>query len=185
MARPRHCLSATHGWPSLNNSQCSSPTLYTHTVYARGREGARENRRWEGRREQGKKRRSLYLCSAKAPLLPGSVSRRVYRRRGTSLDRVYECLYHVSTVGFFTIRKKTDSWWGCVAKVTASHLLMARPRHCLSATHGWPSLNNSQCSSPTLYTHTVYARGREGARENRRWEGRREQGAGGREEAMM
>ena len=73
---------------------------------------------------------------------------------------------------------------------------MARPRHCLSATHGWPSLNNSQCSSPTLYTHTVYilsctaggkpaARGREGARENRRWEGRREQGAGGREEAMM
>ena len=69
---------------------------------------------------------------------------------------------------------------------------MARPRHCLSATHGWPSLNNSQCSSPTLYTHTVYilsctaggkqaARGREGARENRRWEGRREQGAGGRE----
>ena len=105
---------------------------------------------------------------------------------------------------FFTIRKKTDSWWGCVAKVTASHLLMARPRHCLSATHGWPSLNNSQCSSPTLYTHTVYielhgrrqagsegqgrsaaARGREGARENRRWEGRREQGAGGREEAMM
>ena len=51
---------------------------------------------------------------------------------------------------------KTDSWWGCVAKVTASHLLMARPRHCLSTTHGWPSLNNSQCSSPTLYTHTVY-----------------------------
>ena len=39
---------------------------------------------------------------------------------------------------------------------TASHLLMGRPRHCLSATHGWPSLNNSQCSSPTLYTHTVY-----------------------------
>ena len=38
------------------------------------------------------KRRSLYLCSAKAPLLPGSVSRRVYRRKGTSLDRVYVCL---------------------------------------------------------------------------------------------
>ena len=73
---------------------------------------------------------------------------------------------------------------------------MARPRHCLSATHGWPSLNNSQCSSPTLYIHTQCilsctaggkqaARGREGARENRRWEGRREQGSGGREEAMM
>ena len=62
MARPRHCLSATHGWPSLNNSQCSSPTLYTHTQCilsctaegkqaARGREVARENRRWEGQRE--------------------------------------------------------------------------------------------------------------------------------------
>ena len=89
----------------------------------------------------------------------------------------------------FYYSSKTDSWWGCVAKVTASNLLMARPRHCLSATHGWPSLNNSQCSSPTLYTHTVSctaggkqaARGREGARESRRWEGRREQGAGGRE----
>ena len=57
---------------------------------------------------------------------------------------------------FLLFVKKPDSWWGCVAKVTASHLLMARPRHCLSATHGWPSLNNSQCSSPTLYTHTVY-----------------------------
>ena len=91
----------------------------------------------------------------------------------------------------FYYSSKTDSWWGCVAKVTASHLLMARPRHCLSAIHGWLSLNNSQCSSPTLYTHTqcIYmsctaggkqaARGREGARENRRWEGRREQGAGG------
>ena len=56
----------------------------------------------------------------------------------------------------FYYSSKTDSWWGCVAKVTATHLLMARPRHCLSATHGWPSLNNSQCSSPTLYSHTVY-----------------------------
>ena len=47
---------------SLNNSQCSSPTLYTHTQCilsctaggkqaARGREGARENSRWEGQRE--------------------------------------------------------------------------------------------------------------------------------------
>ena len=34
----------------------------------------------------------LYLCSAKAPLLQGSGSRRVYRRKGTSLDRVYVCL---------------------------------------------------------------------------------------------
>ena len=38
---------------------------------------------------------------------------------------------------FFYYSSKTDSWWGCVAKETASHLLMARPRHCLSAIHGW------------------------------------------------
>ena len=38
------------------------------------------------------KRGDLYLCSAKAPLLPGSGSRRVDRRKGTSLDRVYVCL---------------------------------------------------------------------------------------------
>ena len=86
---------------------------------------------------------------------------------------------------------------GCVAKVTASHLLMVRPRHCLSATHGWPSLNNSQCSSPTLYTHIVYIElhgrrqaGSEGAgKERGRIEGGRDGGnkgwEGGREEAMM
>ena len=79
-------------------------------------------------------------------------------------------------------------------KVTAIHLLMARPRHCLSATHGWPSIHNTQCSSPTLYTHTVYIEmdGRRhacrqgGAGEERgRMDGGREQWVGGREEAMM
>ena len=34
------------------------------------------------------KRRRLYLCSAKDPVLHGSGSRRVYRRKGTSFDRV-------------------------------------------------------------------------------------------------
>ena len=37
----------------------------------------------------------------------------------------------------FYYSSETDSSWGCVAKVTASHLLIARPRHCLSAIHGW------------------------------------------------
>ena len=65
MARPRHCLSATHGWPSLNNSQCSSPTLYTHTVYIElhgrrqaGSEGTgKERGRIEGGRDGGNKGR--------------------------------------------------------------------------------------------------------------------------------
>ena len=38
------------------------------------------------------KRRRLYLCSAKDPVLHGSGSRRGYRRKGTSLERVYVCL---------------------------------------------------------------------------------------------
>ena len=98
----------------------------------------------------------------------------------------------------FYYSSKTDSSWGCVAKVTASHLLMARPLHCLSATPGcvmppgWalPTQYPVQLTN-TIYTHTHTAggrraaRGREGEKENRRWEGRREQGAGGREEAMM
>ena len=47
-----------------------------------------------------------YLCSAKAPVLGGSETRRLYPRKGTSLGRVYVCLLHVSIVGFFTIHKK-------------------------------------------------------------------------------
>ena len=58
---------------------------------------------------------------------------------------------------------KTDSSWGCVANVTASHLLMARPLHCLSATPGcvtppgWalPTQYPVQLTN-TVYTHGVY-----------------------------
>ena len=60
----------------------------------------------------------------------------------------------------------------------------------------WLSYIPLDTTSPTLYIHTQCilsctvggkqaARGREGARETRRWEGRREQGAGWRDEAMM
>ena len=69
---------------------------------------------------------------------------------------VFMCVCSMFRPSDFLLFVKNGFVVGCVAKVTASHLLMARPRHCLSATHGWPSLNNSQCSSPTLYTHTVY-----------------------------
>ena len=64
--------------------------------------GAREGGKLQGRYpEKGTgqctvsvyyKRRRLYLCSAKDPVLHGSGSRRVYRRKGTSFDRVYVCL---------------------------------------------------------------------------------------------
>ena len=61
----------------------------------------------------------------------------------------------------FYYSSKTDSSWGCVTKVTASHLLMARPLHCLSATPGrvtppgWalPTQYPVQLTN-TIYTHT-------------------------------
>ena len=65
------------------------------------------------------KRLYSYLCSAKAPVLEGSGSRRLYRRKGTSVDRVYVCLMHVSIIGFFfTIRQKRIRM-GRSLKVTA------------------------------------------------------------------
>ena len=141
-------------------------------------------------------------------LRKGSASRRVWTSPPVPTER-YElrsCLC-VFVARFdrriFYYSSKTDSSWGCVAKVTASHLLMARPLHCLSATPG--CVTPPGWALPTQYpvqlTNTVYtgtrcilscttggrraARDREVERENRRWEGRREQGAGGREEAMM
>ena len=116
------------------------------------------------------KRRSLYLCSAKAPqrLRKGSAKApqrlRFYRALGVAActigkvraSTVFMCVCSMFRPSDFLLFVKNGFAVGCVAKVTTSHLLMARPRHCLSATHGWPSLNNSQCSSPTLYTHSVY-----------------------------
>ena len=140
-------------------------------------------------------------------LRKGSASRRVWTSPPIPTER-YElrpCLC-VFVARFdrriFYYSSKTDSSWECVAKVTASHLLMTRPLHCLSATPGcvtppgWahpytiPSAAHQHC----IHTRCILsctaggrraARGREGERENRRWEGRRGQGAGGREEAMM
>ena len=53
------------------------------------------------------KRRDPYLCSAKAPVLEGSGSRRLYRRKGTSVGRVYVVFGARVYLGFFfTIRQK-------------------------------------------------------------------------------
>ena len=50
--------------------------------------------------------REPYLCSAKALVLEGSGSRRLYRRKGTSFDRVYVVFGARVYLGFFTIRQK-------------------------------------------------------------------------------
>ena len=67
----------------------------------------------------------------------------------------------------------------------------------LSQRHSWlgsPLTIDSAARQHCIHTQCILscttggkqaARGREGARENIRWEGRNEQGAGGREEAMM
>ena len=48
-------------------------------------------------------RRDPYLCSAKAPVLEGSGSRRLYRRKGTSVDRVYVVFGVRVYLGFFLL----------------------------------------------------------------------------------
>ena len=94
----------------------------------------------------------------------------------------------------FYYSSKTDSSWGCIANVTVSHLLMARPRHCFSATPGcvtpgWalPTQYPVQLTN-TVYTHGVYwvarqeAGGQRGAgKERGRIEGGRDGGSKGRE----
>ena len=52
---------------------------------------------------------SIYLCSAKAPVLQGSGSRRVCRRKGTSFDRVYVCCSTFRSSDIY-YSSKTDSW---------------------------------------------------------------------------
>ena len=52
------------------------------------------------------KTREPYLCSAKAPVLEGSGSRRLYHRKGTSVDRVYVVFGARVYLRFFTIRQK-------------------------------------------------------------------------------
>ena len=53
MARPLHCLSATPGCVNTvyHNTQCSSPTLYTHTVYIELHGRRQAGSEGQGRRE--------------------------------------------------------------------------------------------------------------------------------------
>ena len=52
------------------------------------------------------KRGDPYRCSAKAPVVEGSGSRRLYRRKGRSVDRVYVVFGARVYLGFLTIRQK-------------------------------------------------------------------------------
>ena len=52
------------------------------------------------------KRRDPYLCSAKAPVLEGSGSRRMYPLKGMSVDRVYVVFGARVDLGLLTIRQK-------------------------------------------------------------------------------
>ena len=66
------------------------------------------------------KRSDPYICSAKAPVLEGSGSRRLYRRKGTSVDRVY-VVFGVN-LGFFLLFVKNGFVVGvCTLNVTAGH----------------------------------------------------------------
>ena len=95
------------------------------------------------------KRRSLYLCSAKAPLLEVSGNRRLYPLKGTSFDCVYVCLQHVSTVGFFLLFVK-NGFVGAFAEVNSDPLKQIRPpvtmNKPLSRRHAWPTSDGGRCN---------------------------------------
>ena len=86
------------------------------------------------------KRRGLYLCSAKTPLLEGSDNRRLYPLKGTSFDRVYVVFGARVDLGFFAIRQKRirggSTYAECNSGSLKEHLLLGRPRHWLTATPG-------------------------------------------------
>ena len=67
------------------------------------------------------KRGDHYLCSANAPVLEGSGSRRLYRRKGTSVDRVYVVFGARVDLGFVTISQKRIRGGVRSLKVTARH----------------------------------------------------------------
>ena len=134
------------------------------------------------------KRVDPYLCSELAPVLEGSGSHRRYPRKGTSVDRVSVVFVARVDRQIFLLFVKNGFVVGVrLPKVTGSHLLMARPRHCLSAAHGW--------ALPTQYpvqlantTHTVYidlhgrrhaGRQRGAGKERGRMEGARDRREGG------
>ena len=108
------------------------------------------------------------------------------------MDRVYVCLLHVSTVGFFTIRQKRIRGGSTYAECNSG---LRDPPHCLTATPGYTRrhtrLRSAAGQTPlTLYIQ-LYGGGRqtcrdggtEGARQDGESEGGREEGReGGREE---
>ena len=60
------------------------------------------------------KRGDTYLCSAKAPVLEGSGSRRMYRLNGTGVDRVYVVFGIGVDLGFFFTIRQNGFVVGCV-----------------------------------------------------------------------
>ena len=68
------------------------------------------------------KRRDPYLCSAKAPVLEGTGSRRMYPLKGMSVDRVYVVFGARIDLGFFTIRQKRIRGGGAFAEGNSAPL---------------------------------------------------------------
>ena len=122
------------------------------------------------------KRVDPYICSALAPVLEGSGSRRLYQRKGTSVDRVSVVLFaRVDRRIFFLLFVKNGFMVGArMLNVTEGQTVETTPsaamstHHCLSATH-WTAV----CSQTE--------RGMEGARKDGGWAGGSKTRVGGRE----
>ena len=142
-------------------------------------------------------RRDPYLCSAKAPVLEGSGSRRIYSRKGTSVDRVYVVFGARVYLGFFYYPSKRIRGGVAFAEGNSSALKQRHSSyeypHCVSATRRLALDNRPiQSNSPNTHTHTrctlsCTAADRQGGREagKKRWgiegwrEGRAEVDKGG------
>ena len=104
------------------------------------------------------KREDPYLCSAKAPVLEGSGTCRLYHRKGTSVDRVCVCLLQVSIVGFFLLFVK-NGFVGAFAEGNSAPLKQSRRLQRpvqtspavamdtpLSQCHAWPTSDGGRCN---------------------------------------
>ena len=106
------------------------------------------------------KRGNPYLCSAKAPVLEGSGSGRLYPLKGTSFDRVYVVFGACVDLGFFTIRQKRIRGGGAFSEGNSASLKQRRSSYeypyCVSATRRLVLDNMpAQFNSPNTYTHTT------------------------------
>ena len=98
------------------------------------------------------KRRRLYLCSAKDPVLHGSGSR-MYRRKGTSFNRVW-CVCSTFRPSDFLLFVKNGFVVGVRCQGNSESLKECEYPHCASATRRLALDNRTYSAQLANSTHT-------------------------------